>query len=470
MKRRDFLRNAVCSSLACASSTALFTQLSMMNSVLAAQSASDAPGDYRALVCLFMLGGNDSFNLLIPNDNLRYPIYSTSRSGPGPTGMAIDRSTLLPINVGNAGSGETYGLHPSCAEMAQLFNAGHAAFVPNVGTLFQPTRKNDYLNVPGYPVPPQLFSHADQQGQWAYGQAASNGATGWGGLTADKLYMMNPGATIPMSISLGGENRFQTGVNVQPYAMGSGGPITLNGYKGVSGAAQAAALQELLQQSYPDPLSRTYAATVSNALDYYSTMQTALNDAPTLTTVFPLDNPVAASLQMIAKIISVRSTLKAQRQIFFVPFGGFDTHDSQLADQPGLFARVSAALGAFYAATDELQVQNSVTTFTISEFARTLNSNGDGTDHAWGGIQFVSGGAVAGGKLYGAPAVSGRIFPDLTLNGPDCLSRGQMIPTVASDQYSATLARWLGLSDSDAQTVFPNLHNWGANPYLGFLG
>ncbi|MEP6940205.1 MAG: DUF1501 domain-containing protein [Rudaea sp.] len=468
--RRLFLRDAVCSSLACATSSALMTQFGLVNSALAQGSCGSygAVNDYKALICIFLLGGNDSWNTIIPSDANRYATYSTSRSGPAPTGMAIAQNTLLPINVLNAGAGETYGLHPNLSELARLFNGGNAACVTNVGTILQPTSKTQYQQ-PGYPLPPQLFSHSDQQSQWQYGQPKQNGTTGWGGLVADRLHVLNPGATIPMSISLSGQNRFQAGVSVQPYTISSSGPTSLAGYTGSTGTARITALSEMLAETYVDPLSRTYADKLGNAVDYYNSMTAALAQAPALTTKFPANNPIGAALAEIAKVISMRSMLNAKRQIFFISYGSFDTHANQLNDQPKLLQTVSDALGAFYDCTvNDLKIPQSVTTFTLSEFARTLNSNGDGTDHAWAGNQFVVGGAVQGQKIYGAPAASGRLFPDQTLNGPDCLSRGQMIPAVSCDQYGATLASWLGVQDCDIATIFPYASNFPTHN-LGFL-
>jgi len=465
MKRRDFLRNIACSSVAFSTGSALLSQLGMIDAALAAQLGCPPyppVDDYKALVCLFLMGGNDSFNLLIPSDSARYATYAASRGA-----MGIAQNTLVPITALGTTGGETYGLHPSCPELANVFGAGHGAFVVNVGTVLQPTTKTQYLT-PGYPLPPQLFSHADQQGQWQYGQPTANGSTGWGGLAADRLYVLNPGATIPMSISLSGQNRFQAGMSVQPYSISSAGPTALSGYGGANGATRLAALEALLAQSHPDPLTRTYASKMSNAIDWYNTAETALAGGPPITTPFPDNNPVGDALKEIAKVISVRGALQAKRQIFFVSYGSFDTHDSQLDDQPSLLSTISQALGAFYAATEELGVANSVATFTMSEFARTLNTDGDGTDHAWGGIQFVMGGSVIGQRLYGTPAASGGVFPDQTLDGPDCLQRGQMIPATSCDQYSATLARWLGVSDCDLATIFPYLANFA--PDLGFMG
>ena len=473
--RRDFLRRAACSSLGCASTGALFGQLSLMNSLLAAP----CPGypdvnDYRALVCLFLVGGNDSFNLLIPSDSARYNVYSTSRSGGVPAGMAIDRNSLIAVHPTTLDSaGDTYGMHPSCPELATLFDAGNLAFIVNTGTALQPTTKTNYLT-PGYPLPPQLFSHSDQQGQWQFGQAAQNGTVGWAGLTADRLSVLNPGMTIPMSLSMSGQNRLQAGQLVQPYSVTSSGPAGLSSYTGSVGGAKMNALEELLGQTYADPLSRRYRNTLQNSIDWYQTLNTALKSASDVSAYFPAKgvNSIADSMQEIAKIISVRGTLKAKRQIFFVSYGSFDTHDGQLdanSGQPHLFATISQALASFYNATVGLGVQNSVTSFTFSEFARTLNSNGDGTDHAWGGVQLALGGSVHGKKLYSAPMASGRqYFPDQALNSADCLSRGQMIPSVSSDQYSATLAKWLGVNSCDIGTIFPYVGNFPTAD-LGFL-
>ena len=475
LSRRDFLRRTACSTIGCATSGALFGQLSLMNSVLAATCPPyGAVDDYKALVCLFMLGGNDSFNLLVPTDAQRYSVYNTSRSGPAPNGMAIDKSTLIPIHPTTLDrAGDTYGVHPSCPDIASLFESENLAFIVNAGTLVKPTTKTNY-NTAGYPVPPQLFSHADQQGQWQYGQPTQNGTVGWAGLTADRLSVLNPGMTIPMSISLGGQNRLQAGQTIQPYAVTSGGPVGLSNYDGSIGTTKMNALEELLGMAYPDPLSRTYASTMKNSIDWYHTLSTALTGATDVSANFPAagTNPVADAMQEIAKIISVRSALGAKRQIFYVGFGSFDTHSGQLDEdsgQPYLLGTISQALGSFYNATKQLGVQDSVTSFTFSEFSRTLNSNGDGTDHAWGGIQLAIGGAVKGKKLYSAPMASGnQYFPDQTLDGPDCLSRGQMIPSVSCDQYSATLASWLGVNSCDIGTIFPNLQYF-PNSTLGFL-
>jgi uncharacterized protein (DUF1501 family) len=475
MKRREFLRNTLCSTLACSSGAAFLTQMGMVNAALAQSCPSYPPvDDYKALVCIFLLGGNDSYNLLIPSDTSRFNTYIASRGHQDAGGVGIEKADLVSITEKNPlVSGQTYGLHPQASQLAGLFNAGNLAFVANTGTLVQPTDKTQY-NTAGYPLPPQLFSHADQQGQWQYGQPAQNGIVGWGGLVADRLSVLNPGMTIPMSLSLGGQNRFQAGQNVQPYTITSGGPAQLQNYGGgQAGAARLSALMDLLNQSYPDPLSRTYASTMSNAIDWYNNLSGALGGAADVSSYFPAlgTNPVADSLQEIAKVISVNSALKAHRQIFFLSFGSFDTHDGQLdpdTGQPFLFSTIAEAVNSFYNATKGIGMDKSVTTFTLSEFARTLNSNGDGTDHAWGGIQFAVGGSVKGQTIYGAPCASGSVFPNQALDGPDCLARGQMIPSVSVDAYSATFAKWLGVNSCDIDTIFPFVKNFPTAD-LGFL-
>ncbi len=474
MKRREFLRNTLCSTLACSTGTAFLTQMGMVNAALAQTCPSYPPvDDYKALVCIFLLGGNDSYNLLIPSDTSRFNTYIASRGHQNAGGVGIEKADLVSITEKNPlVHGQTYGVHPQASALADLFNAGNLAFVANTGTLVQPTTKNQY-NTAGYPLPPQLFSHADQQGQWQYGQPAENGIVGWGGLVADRLSVLNPGMTIPMSLSLGGQNRFQAGQNVQPYTVTPGGPAQLQNYGGAAGTTRMNALMDLLNQTYADPLSRTYAKTLSNSIDWYNSLSTALGGATDVSSYFPAPgtNPVADSLQEIAKIISVQSTLKAKRQIFFLNFGSFDTHDGQLdpdTGQPFLFSTIADAVQSFYNATKAIGMDKSVTTFTLSEFARTLNSNGGGTDHAWGGIQFAVGGAVNGQAIYGAPCASGGIFPDQTLDGPDCLARGQMIPSVSVDAYSATFAKWLGVNSCDIDTIFPFVHSFPTSD-LGFL-
>lgn len=536
-QRRDFLKY-FCASLAGGSALSMIPQLRLMQSALAA-TAGDP--NYRALVCVFLGGGNDSFNWLVPSDNTRYAEYSTARGGvytgtAGPLGLA--QNVLLPANLTGPGgaalpAGHFYGLHPACADWASidangaqtsmpglqsLTNQGKVAWIANVGTLVVPLTKATYSN-PSLPKPPQLYSHNDQTNLWFQGQETANFRYGWGGQVADLLFGQNspipgsnPAVTVPMNISYAGSNRFQVGTQVVPYQNSScgnpnnGAPVAgtivgtnfancsgtsaLSNFRSCSTAglnAREQALCALMNSPGSGLLGAEHAAIMRRSQDLAGQLGAILTGTPNnslLTTPFRAladnqavagynlaadgNNSVAEQLAMVARIIKMRAQLGQTRNIFFVSIGGFDTHATQMPDdgQPRLLRRVSRALGAFYRALVEMGVENSVTTFTMSEFARTLNSNGDGSDHAWGGVQLVMGGAVNGGaaglgRLYGT-------WPSMILNGPDSFSRGQMIPTTAMDQMGATLASWMGLNSTQINTIFPNLVNLPpAN--LGFM-
>ena len=535
-QRRDFLKQ-FCATLAGGSALSLFPQLQLMSSALA---STQGDAGYKALVCVFLSGGSDSYNWLVPSDASRYGVYQTARGGVytgtnGPLGLA--QASLLSVNMAGTGgvalpAGHSYGLHPACADwtsiddngaqssmpgLQSLTNAGKVAWLSNVGTLVVPLTKATYSN-PSLPKPPQLYSHNDQTNLWFQGQETPNFRYGWGGQVADLLFSQNtpivgssPPLTVPMNISFAGSNRFQIGSQVVPYQMsGCGDPNggnpfagsivgtnfancsgsnTLDNFRACATAglnAGETALCSLLGAN-SNLLENEHASTMRRAMDLAGQMATKLTGSPNgslLNTPFRAladnqavagynltadgGNSLAEQLAMVARLIKMRSQLGQTRNIFFVSLGGFDTHATQMPDngQPRLLRRISRALGSFYQALVEMGVENSVTTFTMSEFARTLNSNGDGSDHAWGGMQMVMGGAVNGGN-----AATGRIygsFPDQTLNGPDSFSRGQMIPTTAMDQMGATLASWMGLGSTEVNTIFPNLSNFpSAN--LGFM-
>lgn len=539
-QRRDFLKH-FCATLAGGSALSLIPQLRLMQSALAAEPLGDP--NYRALVCVFLNGGNDSYNWLVPSDATRYGVYQTARGGVytganGPLGLA--QNTLLPVNLTGPGgaalpAGHFYGLHPACADwtsiddngaqtnmpgLQSLTNQGKVAWLANVGTLVVPLTKANFSN-PLLPKPPQLYSHNDQTNLWFQGQETANFRYGWGGQVADLLFGQNspipgsnPALTVPMNISYSGSNRFQVGTQVVPYQMSScgdpnggnpfpgsivgtnfancSGTSALSNFRSCTNSAatlndREEALCALLGAPAGGLLGSEHAATMRRSMDLAGQLGTILAGTPNnslLTTPFRAladnqavagynltadgNNTLAEQLAMVARIIKMRAQLGQARNIFFVSIGGWDTHATQMPDagQPRLLRRVSRALGSFYQALVEMGVENSVTTFTMSEFARTLNSNGDGSDHAWGGIQMVMGGAVNGGaaaqgRLYGT-------FPDQTLNGPDCFSRGQMIPTTAMDQMGATLASWMGVTPTQVNTIFPNLANFpSAN--LGFM-
>lgn len=456
MNRRGFLRQLSGWSLQAGVGTrGIAPMLGALSGMGAASAlAATASSSYRALVCVYLYGGNDAFNLIVPTDSSGYALYRTARPN-----IALANGDLLPITPRTA-DGHRYGLHPAMPELKTLFDNQRLAVVANLGSLLTPTTKADYQA--NRNLPPQLFSHSDQTDQWMSVQTGSLQRTGWGGRLGDLLQAGNVANGLSMNISIDGNNLFQTGSTVVPYSISPGGVEDYYYLGQYDPAARLAAFQALLDQGAASSnlLERQSAAAVTQSRALGSLLSSALAGAPALATAFP-DSYFAQQLQMVARLISVRSQLGAKRQIFFVTLGGFDTHDGQLDQQAQLYAQLSQALSAFYAATVELGVADAVTTFTESDFGRTLSNNDDGTDHGWGSHHLVMGAAVRGGDLYGR-------MPDLTLGGPDDADAGRMIPSTSIDQYAATLGSWLGASSPDLATLFPNLSRF-ATANLGFL-
>ena len=412
-----------------------------------------AAGDFKALVCLFLYGGNDSNNVLIPSDATDYTMYATARGG-----LALPQSSLLPITP-KTSDGRTYSLHPSLVELHNLFGSGQAALMANVGTLVAPVTRATYLNR-SVQLPPQLFSHADQQTQWQTSWPDSPQGTGWGGRMADLLSSLNGSAKVSMGISLAGTNTFEVGNVVSTYQISPYGAPGLSGFNGTTDPGYIA-YNNIVNLPYTNLFERAFAATTRGAIDNSAIITAALAGAPALATVFPANSYLASQLQMVARMIGIRSALGMRRQVYFVAAGGFDTHGDQLVAHSALLADMSRSLGAFYNATVELGVANQVTTFTASDFGRTLITNGSGSDHGWGSHHFVMGGDVRGGDVYGK-------FPTLSVSGNDDTDDGRWIPTTSVDQYAATLAKWFGVADTDMPTVFPNLSRFASNN-LGFM-
>lgn len=446
--RRDLLR---CGLSAAAGLTTPRAMLGLLGAA-SATAAHAAFTDYKALVCIFLHGGNDGYNLLVPYDSTRYNRYKAAR-----TNLALTRSELLPLAPPLL-SFDLYGLHPAMPELQKLYNNDRLAFIINAGTLLAPVTKDEVLA--GRNLPPRLYSHNDQQDCWVSSRPDATQRQGWGGRLADLLGSANANSRVSMNISLAGNNLFQTGATSVPYSMSAGG---VPSFRALTNASARTALyrQLLAQAEAAQAFERTSSRLVSRSIDLGMEISTALAGVPELSTEFPADNGLANQLKMVARMIAARETLGLSRQVFYVTIGGFDLHDNQLEAHPALLARLSQAMSAFYSATVELGVADAVTTFTASDFGRTTTSNGDGSDHAWGSIHCALGGAVKGGRIYGE-------YPDLTLNGPQDVGEGRIIPTTSVEQYGATMLRWFGASESEIDVIFPHLSRF-ATRGLGFV-
>jgi uncharacterized protein (DUF1501 family) len=406
---------------------------------------------YKALVCVFLRNGNDAYNTIVPMASDRYAQYAAIRAN-----LAVASANLLPL-AGVAGDGAAYGMHPRCPELATLFNGGGMAIVTNVGSMVGPTTRADYLATRNLPA--RLFSHNDQQDQWATSQAEGGGTQGWGGRMGQVLADANAGALLPMHLSLSGNNLYQSARSGAPLTVSTRGPQHLSGL--APGSSLRAAYDALRALPHDHVFERQYAHDHTRGIALHAALEHALNVTAPPATAFPAGD-FGDQLAMIARIIGARGVLGMKRQVFYAMLGNFDTHDAQLDRHPVLLERLSQGLGAFHAATQELGVAGSVTTFTMSDFGRSLSINGDGTDHGWAGHQFVIGGAVRGGQFYGS-------MPSLEVDGADDSSGGRFIPTTSVDEYAASLATWFGVTDGNLADVLPNIGRFATRglPLLG---
>jgi len=453
--RREFLRDTL-RSVSALGAMSVLAKFGEMNAL------ADAQSGYQALVCIYLAGGNDGHNMVIPISTAQqnFSVYQKGRKA-----LALSQGTLLPVLNGS----DTYGLHPAMKEIQGLYNQGSAAVLANVGNLVTPITRAAYQSNNRSIVPSALFSHSDQSSQWQTAIPNGIASSGWGSRVADQVESQNSAAIFPPISSMSGCGLFCNGQHTYPATVpppysssqGATGMATLNGIR--NAPSTAAGMQQLLSFDNGLQLVQAGNGVLSRGNNYANTL-TGLLQTSTLTTTFPAKNYLAAQLQTVANVMSVHSELGLSRQIFFCEFGSFDTHGQQRETQQTLLQQLSQAVAAFYAATQEMGIAQNVTTFTASEFGRTLNPSGtDGSDHAWGSHHFVIGGGVQGGKFYGQ-------FPLLALGGSDdANTRGTLIPTTAISQYGATLAQWFGVSAANLPSVFPNIANFGSSN-LGFLG
>jgi uncharacterized protein (DUF1501 family) len=440
--RREFLKS--CTSMAAAGAGLHLTQFGQMTA------QAQTTGDYRALVCVFLFGGNDCNNLIVPMGS-GYTAYQTMRQQ-----VAIPQAQLRPITAGSA----QFGLHPSLANLQQLYTQGRMAMLFNTGMLVTATTKDQYRRRL-VPLPTNLYSHSDQTSQWQTGNP-QGGGTGWGGRITDLIRAANR-LDYVSGVSVNGSSQLLNGTQTRAVNLSPGSQFGLNGFGNQTASdARFAALQQIMTFDTGVTLINAANSVLGTVLKASQEVNAALASAPALATVFPNSN-LGQQLKQVAQLIRVRGALGATRQIYFCGMGGFDNHSDLLQDQANLLTTLDGALNAFFNATIEIGIPNEVTTFTESEFGRTGNSNANnGSDHAWGSHHLVFGGAVKGGAAYGT-------FPTLALDGPDDAgSRGEWIPTTSLDQYAATLGKWFGVSDSDLLQVFLNLGNFTQKD-LGFM-
>lgn len=443
--RREFLRITGRTTLALGLAGA-FDRFGMLNAY------ADEAADYRALVCVFMFGGNDSNNLVVPLDATRYGLYQRARGV-----LTLPSNGLLPFGTSAAGE---FGFHPSLSALHPLYAERRLAVVANVGTLVRPTTREEYRSR-AVPVPEQLFSHQDQQVQMQAGMPI-DASTGWGGRAVDQVNGLNGTLGFPPSLSMSGAALFCVGEQIGSAGLGDGS-LQLKGLalsNTQDRQARQSAHQEILSMDSGMRLIQASNQVRVKARELEEMLRDA-DPGATLQTQFP-DTGLGNQLKEVTRFIQLRNVYGMRRQVFFCSTGGFDTHSDQVASQVGLLATVSNAMAAFYRATEELGLADSVTAFTESDFSRTLNPSGNGTDHAWGGHHLVLGGAVRGGEMFGT-------FPSLQLGGPDDTgSRGVFIPTTSLSQYGATMARWFGVAESSLETVFPQLVHF-AQRDVGFM-
>jgi len=453
LQRREFLRRA--SALGIAGAAAPWA-LSLAS--IGETAAATAPADYMALVCVFLYGGNDYGNTVVPFDVPSYQQYQAIRQTIATPRDQLIATALTPRIA--LPSGRQMALAPQMGRLKTIFDAGKLGVLLNVGTLVQPTSLAQYY-AQSVPLPPKLFSHNDQQSVWQ-ASTPEGAISGWGGRLGDQFLASNGNATFTC-INVSGNAIFMAGQQVAQYQMASSGAVAINSVTKPMYGSQACAdaMRSLITADRSHWMEQELNRVVSRSVNAQAVVSGALGSLPAMSTVFDATNSLAMQLNMVARMIAARSSLGASRQVFFVSIGGFDMHDFLPDQHPGLLGDVSDALGSFYDATIELGVADRVTAFTASDFGRTLTSNGDGSDHGWGSHHFVLGGAVKGGRFWGQ-------LPSVSVNGPDDVGQGRLLPSTSVDQLGATLASWMGVTASDLPSVMPQINNYSLRD-LGFF-
>jgi len=453
LARRAFLRRGALLGLA-GSAAPWALNLSLLADAAAATGADD----YKALVCIFLYGGNDYGNTLVPVDSSNHQAYASIR-GLLALSQAELAATALTPNVGLP-SGLQYALAPGLVPIKPLFDSGRLAVQLNVGPLLQPTTLAQY-QAKSVRLPAKLFSHNDQQSTWQ-SDLPEGAASGWGGRLGD-LMLAGNGNSVFSCISVTGNAVFLSGTQAVQYQLGSNGAVAIAGIRSSLFGSRTAqtALRTLITAPRTNLFEDEYTRVTRRSIDAEAQVSGALANLPDLVTGFDSTNSLALQLRMVARMIAARTALGPRRQVFMVSLGGFDQHDGLPAGHPVLMAKLGGAMKSFHDATVELGVAQQVTAFTASDFGRTLSANGDGSDHGWGSHHFVLGGAVRGGRFYGNP-------PAVAVNGPDDVGQGRLLPSTAVDEYAATLATWFGVADSDLARVVPNIGNF-ATRNLGFV-
>ncbi|RZJ11059.1 MAG: DUF1501 domain-containing protein [Rubrivivax sp.] len=449
LQRREFLRRASALSVA-----GVATPWALNLAAMGEAAAATSPGDHKALVCVFLNGGNDHGNTLVPYDATSHAAYATIRQT-----LATPRDALTATALSQVIDGRQMALAPQFPKLKALWDAGKLGVQLNVGTLTQPTTLAQY-KAKSVPLPPKLFSHNDQQSLWQ-ASTPEGAVSGWGGRMGD-LFLSGNGTSTFTCINVSGNAVFLSGNHASQYQVSTTGAVPINGIsKALYGsAACSSALRSLITADREHWMEAEVTRVVKRSVDAQAMLSSALAGLPALGTAFD-SSSLSAQLQMVAKLIAARGALGAKRQVFFVSIGGFDLHDQLVAKHPQLLKQIDDAMASFHAATVELGVANQVTAFTASDFGRTLTSNGDGSDHGWGSHHFVMGGAVKGGRFYGT-------LPSVSVNGPDDVGQGRLLPTTSVDQLAATLATWMGVPATDLPMVLPQIGNYSQRD-LGYF-